>query len=94
MQLLAQLADEHVDDLQFGLVAATVKMGEKHLLGQGHTLAERQHFEDRIFLAGQPDAAAGDFDGTRGEIDHNRAGDDLGLGMTLAAPDQRMDARQ
>src|SRR5262245_28921834 len=33
-QLLAQLADEHVDDLQFGFVHATIEVVEEHLLGQ------------------------------------------------------------
>src|SRR6185436_3180156 len=40
-ELLAQLADEHVDDLQFGLVHAAVEMVEEHLLGQRRALAER-----------------------------------------------------
>jgi hypothetical protein len=33
-ELLAQLADEHVDDLEFGLVHAAVEMVEEHLLGE------------------------------------------------------------
>src|SRR4051812_24768722 len=40
-ELLAQLADEHVDDFQFGLVHAAVEMIEEHLLGQRRALAER-----------------------------------------------------
>src|ERR1700731_4535376 len=41
-QLLAQFADEDVDDLELGLVHATVEMVEKHLLGQGRALAQAQ----------------------------------------------------
>src|SRR3990167_11214637 len=52
-QLLAQLADEHVDDLQFRLVHSTVKMVEEHFLGQRRALAERKQLQHRIFLAGQ-----------------------------------------
>src|SRR5689334_4495221 len=33
-ELLAQLADEHVDDLELGLVHAAVEMIEEHLLGE------------------------------------------------------------
>src|SRR5580700_2882162 len=39
-ELLAQLADEHVDDLQLGLVHPTVEMIEHHFLGQRCPLAE------------------------------------------------------
>ena len=39
-QLLAQLADEHIDDLQFRLVHAAVEMVEEHLLGEGRALAQ------------------------------------------------------
>src|SRR5215467_11414440 len=41
-ELLAQLADEHVDDLELGLVHAAVEMVEEHLLGQRRALAERE----------------------------------------------------
>src|SRR5215471_16082424 len=37
-ELLAQLADEHVDDLEFGLVHAAVEMVEEHLLGEGRAV--------------------------------------------------------
>src|SRR5262249_52031566 len=33
-ELLAQLADEHVDDLEFRLVHAAIEMIEEHLLGE------------------------------------------------------------
>src|SRR5579872_1587711 len=41
-QLLAQLADEDVDDLQLGLVHAAIEMVEKHLLGQRRPFAQRK----------------------------------------------------
>src|SRR5437016_3012620 len=37
-ELFAQLADEHVDDFQFGLVHAAIKMVQEHLLGQRRAL--------------------------------------------------------
>ena len=41
-QLLAQLAHEDIDDLEFRLVHAAVEMIEEHLLGQRRALAQRQ----------------------------------------------------
>src|SRR5262245_7735406 len=38
-ELLAQLADEDVDDLELGLVHAAVEVVEEHLLGQRRALA-------------------------------------------------------
>eukprot|EP01035_Chromulina_nebulosa_P032812 gene32812-43859_t len=40
-QLLAELADEDVDDLEFGLVHAAIEMIEEHFLGQRRALAQR-----------------------------------------------------
>src|SRR3712207_6685796 len=51
-QLLAQFADEDVDDLELGLVHAAVKVVEEHLLGQGRALAKGEELQHRIFLAG------------------------------------------
>src|SRR5690606_16857900 len=39
-QFLAQLADEHVDDLHFRFVHAAVKVIQEHFLGQGRALAQ------------------------------------------------------
>src|SRR5688572_27567833 len=44
-KLLAQLADEHVDDLELGLVHSAVEMVEEHLLGQRRALAERKELQ-------------------------------------------------
>src|SRR6185503_2323386 len=41
-ELLAKLADEHVDDLEFRLVHAAIEMVEEHFLGQCRALAERE----------------------------------------------------
>src|SRR6478672_2117305 len=38
-QLLAQFADEDVDDLELGLVHATIEMIEEHFLGEGGAFA-------------------------------------------------------
>src|SRR6056297_3128540 len=50
-EFLAQLADEHVDDLELGLIHAAIEMVEKHLLGQGRALAQAEQFEHLVFLA-------------------------------------------
>src|SRR5580704_14662787 len=52
-ELLAQLADEDVDDLQLGLVHAAVEMIEEHLLGQRRALAQAQELQHLVLLAGQ-----------------------------------------
>src|SRR5271168_2911051 len=92
-KLLAQLADEHVDDLEFGLVHPAVEMVEEHFLGQRRALAQREQLEHLIFLAGQMHARAVDLDGLLIEIDDEVAGDDDRLGVTLGAADDRVDAR-
>src|SRR5579871_2448975 len=48
-QLLAELADEDVDDLELGLVHAAVEMIEEHLLGERGALAQAQKLEDAVF---------------------------------------------
>src|SRR5215831_16532921 len=92
-ELLAQLADEHVDDLEFGLVHAAVEMVEEHLLGEGRALAQREQLEHLILLAGEMHARAVDLDGLGIEIDDEIAGLDDRLGMPLGAPHDRVDAR-
>src|ERR1700710_616185 len=72
-ELLAKLADEDVDDLQFRLVHAAVKVVQEHFLGERGALAERQQLQHRIFLAGQVDAAAVDLDRLRVEVDRQLA---------------------
>src|ERR1700710_2151743 len=91
-ELLAKLADEDVDDLQFRLVHAAVKMVQEHFLGERGALAQREQLQHRIFLAGQMDAAAVDLDRLRVEIDRELAGLDDRLAVALRAADDRMDA--
>src|SRR5216684_1394938 len=90
-ELLAQLADEDVDDLQFGLIHAAIEMVEEHFLGQGGTLAEREQLQHLVFLAGQMDALASDLDGLGVEIDHEIAGLDHRLGVALGTTHDGMD---
>jgi hypothetical protein len=52
-QLIAQLADEHVDDLEFGLLHPAVEVVEEHLLRQGRALAQTKQFEDLVFPTGE-----------------------------------------
>ncbi len=40
-QFLAELADKDIDNLEFRLIHAAIKMVEEHFLGEGGTLAER-----------------------------------------------------
>src|SRR3569623_96116 len=84
-ELLAQLADEHVDDLELGLVHAALKVVEEHFLGQRGALAEREQLQHRIFLAGQVDACAVDFDLLGVEGDRQLAVLDHLLRMALRA---------
>jgi hypothetical protein len=51
-QLLAQFADEHVNNLEFRLVGSAVKVIEKHLLREDSALAKAEELEDGILLAG------------------------------------------
>src|SRR3569623_96115 len=57
-ELLAQLADEDVDDLEFGLVHPAIEVVEEHFLGQRGALAEREKLQHRVILAGQVHAGA------------------------------------
>src|SRR5229473_224263 len=91
-ELLAQLADEDVDDLQFRLVHAAIEMVEEHFLGQRRAFAEREQLQHLVFLAGQMDALAADLDRLGVEIDHKIAGLDHRLGVALGTADDRMDA--
>src|SRR6185503_2713470 len=92
LQLLAQLADEDVDDFQFRLVHAAVEMVQEHLLGQRRALAEREQLQHLVFLARQVDAAAVDFDGLGVEIDGELARLNHRLRMALGTAHDRMHA--
>ena len=52
-ELLAQLADEHVDDLELRLVHTAIEMVQEHLLCYRRTLAQAEQFENAVFFAGQ-----------------------------------------
>ena len=90
-QLLPELADEDVDDLQLGLVHATVEVVEEHLLRQRRPLAQGEELEDLVFLAGEVDRLAVDLDRLRVEVHRRLSGGDRGLRVTLRAPHNRMD---
>ena len=82
-QLLAELADEDVDDLQFRLVHAAVKMVQEHLLRQRRAFAQRQEFQHLIFLAGQMHGLAFDIDGLCVKVHRNPPGLDHRLAVSL-----------
>ena len=92
-ELLAQLADEDVDDLEFRLVHAAIEMVEEHLLGQRRPFAQREQFQHLIFLAGHMHPRAVELDRLGVEADDEIAGLDDGLGMALGAPHDGVDAR-
>src|SRR5580693_1772503 len=92
-ELLAQLADEDVDDLQFRLVHAAIEMIEEHFLGEGRALAQREQLQHLVFFARQMHALAADLDRLGVEIDHEIAGLDHRLGVALGTAHDRMDAR-
>src|SRR6185437_1198831 len=92
-QLLAQLADEHVDDLELGLVHAAIEMIEEHLFGQRRAFAQAEQLENAVFLAGQIHRMALDLDGAAVEVDRELAGADERFRMALGAANDRLDAR-
>jgi hypothetical protein len=90
-ELLAQFADEDVDDLQLRLVHAAIEVIEEHFLGQRRALAQAQELQHLVLLAGQVHAGAVDLDGLGVEVDDEIAGVDDRLGVALGAA-QRMSA--
>src|SRR5471030_173312 len=91
-QLLAQLADEDVDDLELGFVHAAIQMVEEHFLGQGGALAQAEKFQHLIFLAGQMHAGAVNFHGLGVKVDGKLTGGDDRLAVALGAAYHRLNA--
>src|SRR5262245_20587385 len=85
-EFLAQLADEHVNDLLFGFVEAAIKMVEKHFLCQRGALVKAQEFEQLVLPSRQVHGGAVDLDALGVEIQHKIAGPNYGLGGTRALP--------
>src|SRR5688572_13308441 len=92
-QLLAELADEDVDDLQLRLVHPAIEMIEEHLLGERRALAEREQLQDRVLLAGEVQGLAGDLNRAGVEIDRELAGLDDRFRVALGPADDRLDPR-
>src|SRR6516225_328407 len=92
-ELLAQLADEDVDDLELGLVHAAVEVVEKHLLGQRRAFAQAQELQHLVFLAGEMHACAVHFHRLGIEIDYQVAGLDHRLRVAFGAAHDGVDAR-
>src|SRR5215468_11191945 len=90
-ELLAQLADEDIDDLQFRFVHAAIEMIEEHLLGQRGALAQAEQFQHLVLFSGQMHTLTADLDRFGVEIDHEVAGLDHRLGMALRTAHDRMD---
>ena len=86
-QFLAQLTHEHVDNLQFRFVDAAVEMVQEHFLGQRRALAQRQEFQNAIFLTGQMQRLIVHIGGLGVEINGQAAGTDDRVRMALGAAD-------
>src|SRR5450759_1316332 len=82
-ELLAQLADEDVDDLDLRLVQATVELGEEHFLGDRRALAQAQELQHLVLLAGKVHANLVDLDRLGVELNDEFAGLDDRLCMAL-----------
>src|SRR5262249_43267077 len=61
-ELLAQLADEDVDDLELRLVHAAIEMVQEHLLGERRAFAQAQQLEHLVLLAGEMHSLPVDLD--------------------------------
>ena len=73
-QLLAQLGDEHVDDLGLRLVVgAAVKMLQQHRPGDDIVAREREQLEHAIFHLGDADRMAVDADQALDLVDRQAA---------------------
>ena len=92
-QLLAQLADEDIDDLELRLVHAAVEMIEEHLLGQGRALAQAEKLHDLVLLAGQMDRPPLHLHGLGVQVHVDPARGDDRLRVPLGAADDGVDAR-
>lgn len=91
-QLLAKLAHEDVDDLDFRLVHAAVEVVLEHLLGEGSALAQGEELQHAVLLAGQMNATAASFHRLGVQVDADLAGLDDRLGVALAATNDSMHA--
>ena len=92
-KFLAQLADEHVDDLNRGFVLAAIEMAQDHILRQRVSLAERQQLEDFILAGGEVEWPAVQRRRSGVEIDREPARTDDRLGWPLGPPNDRLDPR-
>ena len=52
-ELLAQLADEDIDDFELWLVHSAIKMVEKHLFRQRGALTQAKQLENTVFFPSQ-----------------------------------------
>src|SRR5215216_7152942 len=92
-EFLAQLADEHVNDLLLGLVHAAIEVVEKGFFGQGGALAQAQELQHLILLAGQVNLGPVDLHCSGIQIDDEIIGLDHALGMAFGAAHDGMDTR-
>ena len=78
-KLLAQFANENVDDFEFWLVHAPIEVVEEHFLRQCCALAQAEQFEHAVFFAGEVQALAADFDRFGVQVDRKLASLNSGL---------------
>ena len=90
-QLLAQFADEDIDDLHVGFFYPAIEMAQKGLLGERRAFAQAQQLDHRVFLGGQPDRPVVDGDDVAADIDRQPAGADCRLEMPFGAAHDGLD---
>src|SRR6267154_864760 len=91
-ELLAQFADEYVDDLEFRLVHPAIEVVHERFLRQGAAPSQGEQLDDLILLASQRYRCAAHRDRLGIEVDDQTSGGDDGFGVALRSPYYRVDA--
>src|SRR6516162_4337144 len=83
-ELFPEVINKGVDKPDLGFILPTIKVIEKHLLGQCGALAQTEELEDAVFLAGQARWLVLDPNDAAVEIDDKLAGPDHGVALWAA----------
>ena len=89
-ELFAKLTDKDVNDLQFRLVHATVKMVEEHFFCEGCALTKGKKFQHLVLFSSQVNTVVTDFNSFSVKIDLDVACCDDGLAVPLRTADNCM----
>ena len=85
-ELLAQFADEYINDFDFRLIHAAIEVVKEHFFCERHAFAQAEQFKDLVFFAGQVNRHAAGFDRFAFKVDGDIAGGDDGLAKAARAP--------